>query len=67
MYEGSFELDFPNNQKFSNPREISTFIEKKIKKIDVKKDEYSISYILDERNLSNLNKIYTMTILKLHQ
>jgi hypothetical protein len=61
-YEGSFELDFPNNQKFSNPREISTFIEKKLKKINVKKDEYSISYILDERNLSNLNKIYTMTI-----
>lgn len=59
-YEGSFEIEFPRNKNFSNPKTISEFLTPFIESI-VKKDEYTITYALSEKNLDDLNQ-FTMTI-----
>lgn len=59
-YEGSFEIEFPKNSKFQNPKAISEFLTQYIEKI-VDKDDYSLGYILNEKNMNNRDQ-YTMTI-----
>lgn len=59
-YEGSFDIEFPNNTTFSSPKAISDLLKPCIEKI-VNKGEYSLSYILDTKNMNNRNQ-YTMTI-----
>lgn len=59
-YECSFEIEFKKSSKFSSPKAISDYLIPLIEKI-VKKDEYSLSYTLDEKNLNDMNQ-YTMTI-----
>lgn len=59
-YEGSFDIQFPRNQKFSSPKAISDFLTPLIEKI-VSKDEYRVSYILNEKNMKDQTQ-FTMTI-----
>ncbi|MBV4359224.1 hypothetical protein [Pinibacter aurantiacus] len=51
-FEGTFEIQFPRNQKFPNPTAIHDSLAPQIEKF-VPKGKYSISYILDERNLGD--------------
>jgi|GEM_PF-2530888 len=51
-FEGSFEINFPRSKTFSSPTAIHEYLAQKIEKL-VPKDKYSISYILDERNLGD--------------
>ncbi|MGL2967243.1 hypothetical protein [Flavobacterium sp. XGLA_31] len=51
-YEGSFEIEFKKTEEFSSPKKISEYLDPLIEKI-VAKDDYSISYTLDEKNISN--------------
>ena len=59
-YEGSFEIEFKKSSKFPHPKAISEYLEPFILKI-VNKDEYRISYMLDSKNMSNIDQ-YTMTV-----
>ncbi|MDI3321462.1 hypothetical protein [Pinibacter soli] len=59
-YEGSFEIQFPNNETFSSPKAISDYLKPSIEKI-VSKDDYSIKYYLSEKNKKYQDQ-YTMTI-----
>jgi hypothetical protein len=59
-YEGSFEVQFPRNQKFSSPKAISDYLTPLIEKI-VAKGEYRISYVLNEKNMKDQTQ-FTMTI-----
>jgi len=59
-YEGSFELQFPKNEKFSSPKSISQYIRPMIEKI-ANPDDFSISYKASEYNLKNADQ-FTMTI-----
>ena len=59
-YEGSFEVQFPRNQTFSSPKAISDYLTPLIEKI-VSKDEYRISYVLNEKNMKDQTQ-FTMTI-----
>lgn len=60
QYEGSFEVQFPQNQKFSSPKAISNYLTPFIKKI-ISKDDYRISYELNEKNMKDQTQ-FTMTI-----
>lgn len=60
-YDGSFEIEFEKSEKFSSPKAISEFLYPFIDKI-VDRNEYSVSYILGEKNLKNIGKSFTMTI-----
>lgn len=60
-YEGSFEIEFEQSEKFPNPKEISEFLYSYIDKI-VNREEYRVSYILNEKNKKNIGKSFTMTI-----
>ncbi len=59
-YEGSFEIKFPRDNKFSSPKAISEYLTPLIEKI-VLKNEYRISYILNEKNRNDQTQ-FTMTI-----
>lgn len=59
-YEGSFEIEFKKSSQFPHPKAISEFLTKYIEKIEAK-DEYSISYIVNDKNMKNREQ-YTMTI-----
>lgn len=59
-YEGSFEIQFPRNNKFSSPKAISDYLTPLIEKI-VSKDEYRVSYVLNEKNRNDQTQ-FTMTI-----
>lgn len=59
-YEGSFEVQFPRNQKFSSPKAISDYLTPLIEKI-VSKDDYRVSYVLNEKNMKDQSQ-FTMTI-----
>lgn len=59
-YEGSFEIQFPRNKKFSSPKAISEYLTPIIQKI-VSENEYSISYALNEKNSNNQDQ-FTMEI-----
>ena len=60
-YEGSFEVQFPRNQIYSSPKAISDYLTPLVEKI-VSKDDYSIRYVLDEKNMNN-HAQFTMTII----
>jgi hypothetical protein len=59
-YEGSFEVQFLRNKKFSSPKVISDYLTPLIEKI-VSKDDYRVSYILNEKNMKDQTQ-FTMTI-----
>ena len=59
-YEGSFEIKFPRNSKFASPKAISDYLTPLIE-IIVKEDEYTLGYIIDERNLKDQSQ-FIMTI-----
>ncbi|MDB4902387.1 MAG: hypothetical protein JWQ63_1668 [Mucilaginibacter sp.] len=59
-YEGSFEIEFKKSSQFPHPKAISDYLEPYIEKI-VNKNEYSLTYILDSKNIENSDQ-YTMTI-----
>lgn len=59
-YEGSFEIQFPRDSKFSSPKAISDFLTPLIEKI-VSKNEYRVSYILNDKNRKDQTQ-FTMTI-----
>jgi len=59
-YEGSFEIQFPHNKKFSSPKSISNYLRPIIEKI-VAKDEFTISYKANEKNINDQTQ-FTMTI-----
>ena len=59
-YEGSFEIEFKKSNKFSSPKTISEYLKPLIEKI-VSEDDYSLGYILNEKNFNNREQ-YTMTI-----
>ena len=59
-YEGSFEVQFPRNRKFSSPQAISDYLTPLVEKI-VSKSDYRITYILNERNMKDRTQ-FTMTI-----
>ena len=54
-YEGSFEMIFPKNSEFYSPKMIDNFLRSELNKIAGEND-FTISYILDERNLKNRNE-----------
>lgn len=60
-YEGSFEIEFEQSDKFSSPKAISDFLNKYIDKI-AERDDYRVSYILNKKNKENIGKSFTMTI-----
>ncbi|WP_415327535.1 hypothetical protein [Chryseobacterium sp. MMS23-Vi53] len=60
IYEGSFELQFPKNEKFIHPKAIYDYLKPEVEKI-VGSKEFSISYSATEFNLKNQDQ-YTMTI-----
>lgn len=59
-YEGNFEMEFKKTSEFPHPKAISEYLKPFIENI-VKNDEYSLGYILDEKNMNNREQ-YTMTI-----
>ena len=59
-YEGSFEIQFPRNSKFSSPKAISVYLTPIIEKI-VTKNEYRISYALNDKNKNDQTQ-FTMTV-----
>ena len=59
-YEGSFEIQFPKNERFPHPKAISELLVPYIEKI-VKKGEYTLGYKISQKNMNNRNQ-YTMTI-----
>lgn len=60
VYEGSFEIQFPKDETFQNPKAIDEYLRPKIEKIS-KDEKFSISYALTEFNMKNRDQ-YTMTI-----
>lgn len=60
-YEGSFEIQFPKNSKFTSPLAIDNYIRPMVSKIEPDQEKFSISYILDSYNFNN-EKQYTITI-----
>ena len=60
QYEGSFEIEFKKTSQFPHPKAISDYLTPYIEKI-VNKDEYSLGYILNDKNRKNRDQ-YTMTI-----
>lgn len=59
-YEGSFDIQFPRNSKFSSPRAISEYLTPYIEKI-VSKNTYRITYTLNDKNQNDQTQ-FTMTI-----
>lgn len=59
-FEGSFEMEFPKNEEYKSPKAISEIVSPEIEKY-VKKNEYSFSYVLNEKNLKNREQ-FTMTV-----
>jgi hypothetical protein len=59
-FEGSFELQFPGNERFPNPKAISEYLQPIIEKI-VSKNEFRIGYMLKGKNLQDQTQ-FTMTI-----
>jgi len=59
-YEGSFEIEFPGNKRFSSPKAISEYLKPLIEKI-VREKEYSIRYFLSDKNRNNPDQ-FTMNI-----
>jgi hypothetical protein len=59
-YEGSFEIEFKKSEQFPHPKAISEYLKPYIEKI-VDADEYSLVYIVNEKNKKNREQ-YTMTI-----
>lgn len=59
-YEGSFEIQFPRNSKFSSPKAISEYLTPFVEKIALK-NEYRITYILNDKNRNDQTQ-FTMTI-----
>ncbi|MGE8526239.1 hypothetical protein [Chryseobacterium rhizosphaerae] len=59
-YEGNFEMEFKKSSEFPHPKAISEYLSPLIEK-HVKKGDYSLGYILDEKNMNNTDQ-YTMTI-----
>jgi len=51
-FEGTFEMQFPRNNKYPSPTAIHDTLAPQIEKY-VPKGKYSFSYILDDRNLAN--------------
>lgn len=60
-YEGSFEIEFEKSNKFSSPKAIIEFLYPYIDEI-VDRDNYRVSYVLNEKNMKNNGKSFTMTI-----
>lgn len=60
-YEGSFEIEFKKSEKFFSPKAVSEFLYTYIDKI-IDRNDYSVSYILDEKNMKNHEKLFTMTV-----
>jgi hypothetical protein len=58
-YEGSFEIEFPKNSRFPHPKAISEFLTPYIESI-VKKNDYSLSYILNEKNMNNRDQYLSL-------
>lgn len=59
-YEGNFEMEFKKSSEFPHPKAISEYLRPLIENF-VNKDEYSLGYILGEKNMNNREQ-YTMTI-----
>lgn len=59
-YEGSFKIQFPRNETFVSPKAISDYLKPLVEQI-VSKNEYTITYILDDKNLGDQTQ-FTMTI-----
>jgi hypothetical protein len=59
-YEGSFEIKFPRDSKFSSPKAISDYLTPLVEKV-VSKNQYRISYILNDKNKNDQTQ-FTMTI-----
>jgi hypothetical protein len=59
-FEGSFEMQFPRNERFSSPKTISEYLLPIIEKI-VAKNEFALSYMLNGKNLKDQTQ-FTMTI-----
>lgn len=60
-YEGSFEIQFPRNDRFSSPKAISDYLTPLIENIVQKKD-YRVNYILNDKNRNDPTQ-FTMTII----
>lgn len=60
-FEGSFEVQFPRSKKFSSPKAISDYLTPQIEKIVTNKNDYSVGYVLNERNMKDQTQ-FTMTI-----
>lgn len=60
-YEGSFEIEFPKDKMFYNPQAVMDYLEPIIKKTEPDKEKFTMSYVLDGKNLSDKNQ-YTITI-----
>jgi len=61
QYEGSFQIQFPKSSKYPSPKIICEYLKPLILEIESDENKFSISYTLDDYNMSNLNQ-YTMTI-----
>lgn len=61
-YEGSFEIEFEQSEKFSSPKTISEFLYTYIDQI-VDRNDYRITYVFNEKNKENIGKSFTMTII----
>lgn len=59
-YDGSFEMQFPRNEKFSSPKAISNYLMPIVEET-VSKNNYSLSYELTEKNLKDQTQ-FTMTV-----
>lgn len=60
-HEGSFEIEFEKSKKFSSPKVISEFLYTYIDKI-VDRNDYRVTYALNERNMKNNGKSFIMTV-----
>jgi len=59
-YEGSFEVEFPHNRKFSSPKAISDYLKPLIEDF-VSKGDYLVTYFLTEKNKNDQTQ-FTMKI-----
>jgi hypothetical protein len=60
VFEGHFDLEFENNNKFSSPKAISEYLEPIFNKLTTK-GKYNIIYSSSEYNMTNRNQ-YSMTV-----
>ncbi|MDF3027171.1 MAG: hypothetical protein K0S23_1478 [Fluviicola sp.] len=60
-YEGSFEIQFPKNEKFKNPQAIMDYLKPIINEVEPDEEKYGMSYILGDKNFNNSDQ-YTITI-----